>query len=130
MGEVTTQRGIGSFIAAVLCGIAGFALAVGGILQLVVGLYNLAYPSAWQVSLDPADNELGPPAIATPDTVWMSPIASNAQNLLVVSLASVAGVCLLVAAKLWLRSTVRPAVAFTFVGATVAVIFAIRLFAA
>ena len=130
MEETVSRRTIGRFAASVGCGIVGLGLAVGGLLQLGVGLYNLAYPTAWQVSSRREDRGLGPPAIATPDTIWMSPTASNAQNLLVVSLASAAGVSLLVAAWLWLRGGLRRAAVVTSIGAALAGIFLMRLLSA
>ena len=127
MEENDPRHSAGRFAGSILCGIAGFGLAIGGLLQLNVGLYNFVYPTAWHVSSDPLKQGLGPPAIATPDTIWMNPAASNAENLLTVSIASVAGLTLLAAAWLWRGATWRRAAAVTFLGAALSGIFLLRL---
>ena len=121
------KRSLGSFVASVFCFILGFTLAVGGLLQLGIGIYNLAFPSAWSVSWDQAPGELGPPSIARPDTVWMSPVASISHNLMTVFLASVAGVGFLAAAVFWFRGRVRFAVSTSLLAAMVAAAFIVLL---
>jgi len=125
--EPVPTRSLGRFVASVLCGIAGLGLGVGGVLQLGVGLHNLAYPQAWQFS---EDRGLGPPAIATPDTIWMSPMASNTRNLLTVTLASIAGVTLVVAAGFGLRGPFSRAALTGLYGIVLAAIFLLSLLTA
>jgi hypothetical protein len=121
------KRSLGSFVASVFCFILGFTLAAGGLLQLGIGINNLMFPSGWDVSWDQGPGELGPPSIAIPDTVRMSPVAPIAQNLMTVFLASVAGVGFLTAAMFWFRGKVRYAVSATLLAAIVAATFIVLL---
>jgi hypothetical protein len=116
------------FAAVFLCGVVGVFLAVAGGAQLGYGLYKLAYPTSWKVSYLPEDHGLGPPAITSPDTVWMNPTASNFQNLMVVGLATAAGILFLVSALLWRYGAKRHATCATWTATAVTGVFVLQLF--